>query len=161
MYAKFVDYLRKLVVFSFIASVAGMILAVIAQSSHRWWFSVLLIIAIVDCLAAVPLVVEFVIQSYLEREVLPKGVGKYQFSLFELLSATTLCAVLLSCYVVFGNRIWPFVLLALVVVAYVFEARRRRSSGISPNAGRDAPTATTDPPAEITNGPRYVQRDSD
>ncbi len=154
MYVKFIEILRKLVVITFFASILGMILAGFLAHSGAWT-GMFALIAAVDCLAAVPLVVEYVIRSYFE--VRPKGVRKYQFSLLEMFAATTLVAVLLSCYQLFGNEVVPLGLLALVVVAFIFEARRRRSGATVRNPNRDLAAPPSHPSNEATTDSKANQ----
>jgi hypothetical protein len=156
MYARFIDYLRKLVVFTFFASVFGMFVAYEVANS-REWFTLFAVIAGVDCLAAVPLVIEYVIRSYFEAR--PNGVQKYQFSLLELFAATTLFAVLLSCYKLLGNTVWPLGLSALVVVAYIVEVHRRKSGATVQNPSRDLAAPPTHPSSEATTESKATQNE--
>jgi len=157
MYATFVDNLRKIVAVVFAICGLGW---VVCENLHvNPWAGIFMIITIACFFAAIGLVAEYLVRSFLE--VRPKGLQKYQFSLLEMFAAVTLFGVLLSCYKILGDAVWPLGIVFLAIVACIIEARRRSSAADAQDPLADAPDPRSRPPNRTTSDAESTMRENE
>jgi hypothetical protein len=144
MYAKFIVGLQIVVVISFFVSLVGMVVCGNSRALHLLFTG----IAALDIFMAAALVVEYVVRSYLESR--PKGLQKYQFSMFEMFAWTAVFAILLGCYKIMGNVVWFVGFIALAILAIVLETRRYNAAARLPKPAQHYPASLPSAPNDAT-----------
>lgn len=163
-YARYVDRLRWLVILILFVSVmcsclVGLILGHSYSLELFEWVGRILLVAKIAFFAAVPLLIEFIVRSYFE--IRPNRLRKFQFTILELLAATSLVALVLSSYKFLDDLFVPLGFAALFIAAYLLELRRWISRPTIRNRGRDTTGSPSGQSAETATDSKAAQADCD